>query len=236
MRLNCFVAATVAFAGLATSAAVQNDVTNLVDRGTTKPAAAPLVAGKGIFKNIKATQATWDPVKATCPGGRKRGLESRALPPGFFGVEVAMGTHNSHGVVPIGLYTDGLVTCFGIVIKGTATSAKSDANTRWLFHMVASEAASNWDDFQKNIEDAKLANMKGYMSLPAPADIGSKVQGRTWNPAEQDLTNKMITSTKAALEKLTGHPPVIHMRSMQPPSSMQISGTGEVKAGDTVLV
>lgn len=266
MRFTNFLAATMALAGLAVGAAVpNNDGANLVLRGTTKPvatksgttktgttktgttkpsnskppAAGPLVAGSGIFKNIKATQASWDHVQAACrPGkpGKKRGLESRAMPPDFVGVPVAMGISSGHGEFPFGLYTEGLVTCFGIVVKGTATSANPKANTRWLFHMVASKALSNWDDFEKKITDSKLSNMKGYMSLPSPAAVGTIVEGRAWTQGDQDLTNNMIKTTKEELEKLTKNTVVVHPRPMQPPSSMQVSAEGEVKAGNNVLV
>lgn len=230
---------TVAFASLALAAAVPNGA-NLVDRGTAKPPAkapahAALVAGTGPFKSIKATKAAWQNVAAACPGGKKRGLESRGVPAGFLGVEVSQGSHDGHGPIPMGLYTQGLVTCFGIIIKGTAPAAHPDVNTRWLLHMQATSSAGDWTPFETKVANSHLTGMTGYMSLPSPAAVGSKIGPRVWTKEDQDLSTEMTAKMKTAVQTLTGRAPVVHMRPMSPSSTMQISGTGEVKAGNTVL-
>lgn len=226
---------TMALAALTLAGTVPNRGNGVGHSGVKAPPAAPLVAGTGPFKNIKATKTAWDHVKTACPKGKKRALESRAVPAGFLGVEVFQGQHDSHGTIPLGLYTEGLVTCFGIVIKGTAPASNPNADTRWLLHMQATSSAGDWAPFEAKVANAKLTDMTGYMSLPSPAAVGTKIGPLTWTKEDQDLVNKMIDQMKAAVQTLTKKPPVVHTRPMSPPSSMQISGAGEVKAGNTVL-
>lgn len=197
------------------------------------PAAAPLVAGTGPFKRIKAPQVAWDHVQAACARGKKRGLESRDAPDGF--LPVTQGENNGMGPLPFGLYTEGLVTCFGIVIRGTAPASNPNANTRWLLHMQATRISGDWDRFKTRVTNAGLTDMTGYMSLPSPAAVGTRIGPFAWSEADQVLSNKMIEEMKAEVQTLTRRAPIVHMRPMEPPSSMQISATGEVRAGNTVL-
>lgn len=101
--------------------------------------------------------------------------------------------------------------------------------------MQPTDTTGDWVAFEKDVKAEGLTHMAGYMSLPSPADLGTVIERRTWNQGDQDLLNEKIGKTETAMRTLTGHAPVVHMRPMQPSSSMQVSGTGEVKAGTTVL-
>lgn len=236
MHFTNFLTTAITFAGVALATTNPNPINfNLVDRHAAKPPPpAPLVAGTGPFKHIKATKAAWHNVAAVCGSGKKRGLESRARPIGF--VSVPQGQYLGHeSEPPIGIYTGGLVTCFGIVIKGTAPTTNPKAKTHWLLHMQATQAAGDWTRFERAVTAVALTGMTGYMSLPYSAAIGTVIDERAWTKEDHDLTIQMVDRMKAAVRALTGHTPVVHMRPMDPPSSMQISGTGEVKAGNTIL-
>ncbi|PSS08936.1 hypothetical protein M430DRAFT_30853 [Amorphotheca resinae ATCC 22711] len=227
---------TMAFASLAIAATIPNGA-DLAERALAKPAtpakapaAGPLVAGTGPFKNVKGTKAAWADLAAGHGKGTKRDVERRAVPAGFLGVEVFQGGHDGFGSIPLGLYTEGLVTCFGIVIKGDAPAGSTSVNTRWLLHMQATSDAGDWTPFEAKVRAAGLTNMQGYMSVPSPAAVGTKIAGRTWSQADQDLSTQMITAMTTAVRTLTGRAPIVHQRPMSPPSSMQIDGTGQVSA------
>ncbi|KAF4612832.1 hypothetical protein G7Y89_g15542 [Cudoniella acicularis] len=195
-----------------------------------KPA---LVSGSGIFKDIKAPKTAWDNIASACQTGKKRGLESRAAPAGF--IPVKMNKFDKYpDSIPVGLYTEGLITCFGIAIHGVASDQKPKANTRWLLHMVAS-SSSEWEEFEKAVKAEKLENMQGYMSLPKPAKIGAKVGPLIWSQADQDLATEIIEKMKTAVKTLTGKEPKFEMREMEPPTSMQIDGKGVVVAAGKTL-
>lgn len=236
MRFTNFFTSTLALASLALAAAVPDPANpELVERSPVKPPAhaAPLIAGTGIFKDIKATKAAWQGVAAACGSRKKRGLESRT-PPKYFTV-VPQGGHAGSGQYPISYYTEGLITCFGIVIKGTAPASNPNANTRWLLHMHATESMDDWAKFKKDVEASGITSMTGYMSLPSPAPVGMDINGRPWTQEQQDLSNRVMEKTKAAVRDFTKRAPVIHMRPMLPASSMQVSGEGKVRAGGTEL-
>lgn len=212
---------TLAFAGAALAAAVPAALAK-----PPAPAQAPkTVAGTGIYKNIKATQATWDRLAAACKSGKKRSVESRTAPPGFNKVET--GTFGKMNDIPIGLYTESLVTCLGVAIHGTAPASNTRANGRWLLHL---SQASQWDAFEKAVAAEKLVDMQGYISAPSPTALGTKIDLLTWNQEDQDLSTRTVKAITQAVRDLTKKEPIVKSRPMSPSTSMQIGGDNKVVA------
>ncbi|KAL8960672.1 MAG: hypothetical protein Q9193_002663 [Seirophora villosa] len=127
----------------------------------------------------------------------KRHLETRAtLPPGHLKVEV--GESNALGTLPLGLWTDYLVTCTGVVVIGTKSGGGGTG--RALAHIAGTKAnlGGEWDTFKDKVNKMKLSNTKGFMSSPL-------LSGNLPDGWKDDLTDNVKATTadiKERLEKL----------------------------------
>lgn len=190
-------------------------------------ASGPLVAGSGVFAKIKASQATWDKASQLCAGGKKKrdfdddyDLEARAAPAGY--TNVAMGTAGSTTSILGGLWTEGLVTCFGVAVVGTASTPIGE--NHFLLHSTASKQLNGWDDFEKKVKAAKATKMQGWISVP---DLTAGLPAG-FNEEDKALNKQMAEEIEGHVKALIGSSPKVVKRHMEPASSMKISKEGKV--------
>ncbi|KAL8647446.1 MAG: hypothetical protein Q9210_005554 [Variospora velana] len=93
----------------------------------------------------------------------KRHLEARASLPAQHS-EVKPGKSDYQDLAPLGLWTDFLVSCTGVVVIGT----KSGGSGRALAHIMGTKdnLSGEWDDFKGKVEKMKLSDKRGFMSSP----------------------------------------------------------------------
>ena len=134
------------------------------------PTESDLVRRKDDNLGIHEPSKVWKHYAAFCPpvSTIKRDLEERApkLPPGH--TQVTQGKSAAYNDLPIGLWTEHLITCIGVGLIGKTKEGNKDV--RVLGHFQASEGflKSEWDAFEKLVDDAKLDkdSTKGFLSIP----------------------------------------------------------------------
>ncbi len=100
----------------------------------TKTLAAFLIGGASLAGFVNAAPLTTSDTSDTSNAKRDAGSQLLArwnAPAGFSGVE--MGHSGAQINFGMGLYTEGLVTCIGVVVTGTPSSPIKDA--RFMVHL-----------------------------------------------------------------------------------------------------
>jgi hypothetical protein len=223
MHFTKTLAAFVAVAAFTTST-IAAPVKAAPAKGAAK-ASGPLVAGTGIFAKVKATKEAWAKASQLCAGGKKAKrdfddddyLEARTAPSGYTNVE--MGKSDAYGAIPLGLWTEGLVTCFGVAVVGTGSK-----DTRFLLHSTASSTPIGWDDFEKKVKGAALTNAQAWISTPSTTS--SLPAGFT--AEDKALNEAMALAVEEKLKTLVGKAPKVVKHTMVPASTMQIAPDGKV--------
>lgn len=106
------------------------------------------------------------------------------------------------GGANFGVYTEGLVTCIGIIVTGEGSSPTTE--TLHVLHVPAAEfmIESEWTKFKAGVEKAKLKNMKGTISI---GDLsGAKPSVVPWDATVEALTKKWNDEMIKRLEALVG--------------------------------
>ncbi|KAL9091307.1 MAG: hypothetical protein Q9165_004941 [Trypethelium subeluteriae] len=165
--------------------------------------------------HIKTSNATWDKTASLYYGGQsKHDLEVRtpkrlpSAPPGF--TRVPMGKSKGENS-PRGLWTFGLYTCFGIGVTGTPKNHTE--KSRFLMHYMISrgeKARDQWDTFQQLVEDARLQDIKGWLSIP---DLSQQLP-TGWSQKDTELMDLVIKEMVQKVTDLIGKAPKTVLRPM----------------------
>jgi hypothetical protein len=145
-------------------------------------------------------------------------------PAGFSGVQMS----NSAGELSAGngLYTEGLVTCIGVVVTGTPPNAIR--NTRFMVHLTGSWflMETQWTAFQDLIEQADIQNKRAWVSIPTTSGMDSSMQSQTDEAISNvlDRINSLVGSPTQA-----NHP--YEMPQTLPDGTMWVTNQNEVFMG-----
>ncbi|KAI4256822.1 MAG: hypothetical protein L6R35_007497, partial [Caloplaca aegaea] len=132
----------------------------------------------------------------------KRHLVARATLPALH-TEVKPGESKYQDLAPLGLWTDFLVSCTGVVVIGT----KDGGSGRALAHMTGTtdNLSGEWSDFKGKVEKMKLSNQKGFMSSPLLDD--NLPEG--WNDELSKVSKDTQTAIKEKLAELVDNPTIV---------------------------
>jgi hypothetical protein len=159
----------------------------------------------------------------------KRDAGSRLLarwtaPAGFSGVQMS----NSAGEFSAGngLYTEGLVTCIGVVVTGTPPNAIR--NTRFMAHLTGSwfMMETQWTAFQSLIEQADIQDKRAWVSIPTTSGMDSSMQSQT-DEAISNVLDRI--NTLAGNPTQANHP--FEMPQTLPAGTMWVTNQNEVFMG-----
>lgn len=187
--------------------------------------AAKLVARFPNFdQEIHGSAAAWAALTAYCGGSSsKRSLEARApAPPGGPWIEVAMGDSQSMVGVPIGLWTQSLLSCIGF-------GATADGGNRALGHFTSDELSkeSQWQKFSGLVNG--WTNTQFYVSQPDRNTNTASIM----TPEALDLMDRVAVALVARVQSL-GPTKIVH-RSMAPPTS-DTDNTMSIDPNNNVLI
>ena len=176
---------------------------------TTLVTSTPIDAAKleARFQNfddqVKGSSDAWAALTQYCGGGSsKRDLEARApAPPGGPWNEVQMGDSQSMAGIPIGLWTQGLLSCIGFGVT-------ADGGNRALGHFSSDESSkeAQWDKFSGLVNG--WTGIQGYVSKP---DRSTNTASIMTNEA-LDLMDQVTAQLIARMNSLG--PTKIVLRSM----------------------
>ena len=128
----------------------------------------------------------------------------------------------------LGLYTEGLVTCIGVVVTGDPP-ANQFRDTRFMAHLAGSSwmMESQWTAFSSSVEQAALTNKRGWISLPDTSNM---------DPALKTNTEEAINLIWGKLSTLINGTPQhayhpINMPQTLPDGSMQVDKQNQVSMG-----
>jgi hypothetical protein len=146
-------------------------------------------------------------------------------PDGFTGVQMS----NSAGAISAGngLYTEGLVTCIGVVVTGTPPNAIR--NTRFMVHLTGSWwlMESQWTAFQSLVEQAAVQNKRAWVSLPTTSGMDSEMQSLTQTAIDNVLDR--VRSLVGGSPTQANHP--YQMPQILPAGTMRVTNQNEVFMG-----
>jgi len=168
--------------------------------------------------DIEADDETWARYTAWCGSTvSKRGLETRANKPSWIHNEVAMGNAAEMSGIPIGLWTQGLVTCLGVGAIGT--KKEGGATYRALAHFTADKFSkeSQWTRFKSMVENANLENVRTFLSVP---DRENGVPDG-WTDADKELAEEIESELKDRMDSLADGDAVKVVRQMKPAQERQ---------------
>jgi hypothetical protein len=145
-------------------------------------------------------------------------------PAGFSGVQMS----NSAGEISAGngLFTEGLVTCIGVVVTGTSLDAIR--NTRFMAHLTGSwfMMETQWTAFQDLIEQADIQNKRAWVSIPTTSGMDSSMQSQT---------DEAISNVLDRINSLAGNPTQANhpyeMPQTLPAGTMWVTNQNEVFMG-----
>ncbi|KAL9018158.1 MAG: hypothetical protein Q9185_004520 [Variospora sp. 1 TL-2023] len=134
----------------------------------------------------------------------KRHLVARATLPALH-MEVKPGKSDYQDAAPLGLWTDFLVSCTGVVVIGT--KSEGGGSGRALAHIMGTKAnlGDEWDDFKGKVEKMKISNKKGFMSSPLLDD--NLPEG--WNDELSKVSKDTQTAIKEKLAELVDNPTIV---------------------------
>ena len=171
--------------------------------------------------HVKGSPAAWKALTTYCGGGSsKRDLEERANPPAGVFNEVKMGDSQSM-TFPIGLWTQGLLSCIGFGI--TADQGRA------LGHFSSDETSkeAQWSKFAGLVSG--WTNMRAYISKP---DRDTNTASIMTDEA-LDLMDRVADELKVRVDSLVTGAATVVKRSMAPgggdtDNTMSIDGQNNV--------
>ena len=171
-------------------------------------------------QQVQGSAAAWQALTTYCGSGgsSKRDLESRATPPAGPFNEITPGDSDSQ-TYPIGLWTQGLLSCIGIGV--TADQGRA------LGHFTSDESSkeAQWDKFAGLVSG--WTNIQGFVSQPDRSTNTSPIM----NNEALDLMDRVSAALIGRMGSLGPTKPVL--RSMAPGTSntdntMSIDGQNNV--------
>ena len=187
--------------------------------------AAKLVARfPNLDQQVKGSAAAWAALSQYCGSGgsSKRDLEARApQPPGGPWQEVKMGDSQSM-TYPIGLWTQGLLSCIGIGVT-------ADGGKRALGHFTAevSGKEAQWEKFSGLVDG--WTGVQGYVSKPDRSTNTASIM----NDEALDLMDQLSAQLIARMNSLG--PTKIVLRSM-PLGTSDTDNTMSIDGQNNVLI
>ncbi|KAI4127032.1 MAG: hypothetical protein LQ341_006827 [Variospora aurantia] len=137
----------------------------------------------------------------------KRHLVARATLPALH-TEVKPGKSDYQDLAPLGLWTDFLVSCTGVVVIGTKSEGDGGGGSgRALAHIMGTKdnLSGEWADFKGKVEKMKLSNKKGFMSSPLLDDNLPK----GWKDELSKVSKDTEAAIKEKLAELVDNPTIV---------------------------
>lgn len=155
-------------------------------------------------QQVHGSAAAWAALTSYCgQGSSKRDLESRSpAPAGGPWQEVSMGDSQSYAGIPLGLWTQGLLSCIGIGVTGNGGANRALGH----FTSDSSSKEAQWDKFSGLVSG--WTGVQCYMSKP---DRSTNTASIMTNEA-LDLMDNVSAQLLARLNSLG--PTKIVLRSM----------------------
>ncbi|KAF2268083.1 hypothetical protein CC78DRAFT_530466 [Lojkania enalia] len=200
---------------------------------TTSVLAAPkpadqnsgLTRREDLEDDIEADEDTWEKYTKACNGEIVKRADLFAR---LDGLPVAMGDSQLMDL-PIGLYTENLKPCIGLVVTGNKKDDKSKL-VRVLGHFTASRfnKEAQWQKFKGLVEDADLENRKGYISFP---DLDGPEDSLSWKKDDEEmmeLANEIEDELKDRMDGIVEGDAKKMYRPMNPASTMRVDAQNNV--------
>lgn len=184
-----------------------------------------LVRRENLDDDVEADDDVWERYAAACgnTNAKRSNIYPRAdPPPGHTRVE--MTKSEIWDGIPLGLWSEGFVSCIGLVVTGKKKG--SDQTARVLGHFVAAKSTleSQWSDFKGKVEGANLENIKGWLSLPH-LDEGTV---ETWDKDMRELGEEIESELKDRMDKLVDEDAMKVVRHMVPSTTMSVDKDNNV--------